>query len=199
MKTFLHTIKISLSASIFTILLLSLSCVGPKGNDGIDGYNGKDGRDGKDGYNGRDGKDGEDANVGAAVYDIAPSDWTGNIDGFVTTLDFPELTEDIYYNGAVLVYMLKNEDSVDKSFNQLPYTWLSNTYTEYMDFDAFIGQIDITLRWVDNGINNTEAPTGTYTFKIIIISGTPLSVLETKTDISDPDAVMAYLSGNAIF
>jgi len=193
MKTFLHTIKISLSTSIFTILLLSFSCVGPNGNDGIDGYNGKDGRDG------RDGKDGKDANVGAAIYDIAPSAWSGNVDGFVTTLNVPELTEDIYYNGAVLVYMLKNEASADKSFNQLPYTWLSNTYTEYMDFDAFIGQLDITLRWVDNGINNTEAPTGTYTFKIIVISGTPLSVLETKTDISDPDAVMAYFSGNAIF
>lgn len=68
-----------------------------------------------------------------------------------------------------------------------------------MDFDAFIGELDITLRWVDKGVNNTEAPTGKYTFKIIVIAGTPLSVLETKTDISNPDAVMAYFSGNTIF
>jgi hypothetical protein len=164
---------ISLFISIFTIFLLSYSCIGQKGEDGIDG---------------------KDANVGAAIFDIIPSKWEGNVDGFVASLNVPELTNDIYENGAVLVYMLKNENSVDKSFNQLPYTWLNNSNTEYMDFDAYIGRIDITLRWVDNGVNNTEAPKDNYTFKVIVISGTPLSVLETKTDISDPDAVMEYLS-----
>jgi hypothetical protein len=158
--------------------------MGPRGYDGIDG---------------RDGVDGKDANIGSAVYDIQPSKWNGNIDGFKTTLDVPELTSDIYYNGAVLVYVLKNENSADKSFNQLPYTWLYNSNTEYMDFDAFVGSIDITLRWVDNGVNNTQAPDGTYTFKVIIISGTQLSVLKTKTDISDPDAVIDYLSNKIIF
>lgn len=182
--------KITLILSILTVVLLSISCVGPKGEDGLDGV---------DGVNGRDGKDGKDANVGAAIYDIEPSKWSGNIDGFVTTLNVPEITQDIYYNGAVLVYMLKNENTADQSFNQLPYTWLYNGSTEYMDFDAFIGQIDITLRWVDNGVNSTEAPTGNYTFKVIIISGIQLSALEKQTDLSDPDAVLDYFSGKVIF
>jgi len=166
---------ISLFVSIITIFLLSYSCTGPRGEDGIDGI------------------DGKNANVGAAIYDVAPAKWEGNVDGFVTTLKVPELNKDIYENGAVLVYVLKNENSADQSFNQLPYTWLFNSMTEYMDFDAFIGSIDITRRWTDNGVNNTEAPKDYYTFKVIVISGTPLSVLETKTDISDPDAVMQYL------
>jgi hypothetical protein len=157
--------------SIFAIILLSFNCIGPQGQDG-------------------------NANVGSAIYDIPASDWNGNVDGFVTTLDVPELNQDIYENGAVLVYLLKNETSKDQSFNQLPYTWLYNSITEYMDFDVYIGSIDITLRWVDNGVNNTEAPKDAYTFKVIVIEGTPLSMLKTKTDISNPDAVMAYLSAN---
>ena len=63
-----------------------------------------------------------------------------------------------------------------------------------MDFDVFIGSIEILLRWVDNGINNTAAPSILYTFKVIIIEGTPLSVLKSQTDISNPDAVMEYLA-----
>lgn len=169
--------------SIFAITFLSFSCVGPQGEDGLDG---------------RDGRDGN-ANVGAAIYDIAPSEWEGNIDGFVTNLNVPELTNNIYENGAVLVYLLKNENTSNQSFNQLPYTWLYNNTTEYIDYDAYIGRIDITLRWVDNGLNNTEAPKSDYTFKVIIIEGTPLSLLKTKTDISNPDAVMAYLSTDIIF
>lgn len=162
--------------SIFAIILFSFSCVGPQGEDGRDG----------------------NANVGSAIYDIDASEWNGNVDGFVTTLKVTELTRDIYENGAVLVYLLKNENTSDKSFNQLPYTWLNNSITEYMDFDAFIGSIDITIRWVDNGVNNTEAPRNTYSFKVIVIEGTPLSVLNTKTDISNPEAVMAYMSANTI-
>jgi len=164
---------------IFAFIFLCFSCVGPQGEDGIDG---------------RDGN----ANVGSAIYDIDASGWEGNVDGFVTTLNVPELTKNIYENGAVLVYLLKNESTPDKSFSQLPYTWLNNTMTEYMDFDAYIGSIDITLRWVDNGVNNTEAPKGRYTFKVIVIAGTALSVLETKTDISNPNAVISYLSANQI-
>jgi hypothetical protein len=159
--------------SISAIILLSFSCIGPRGEDG-------------------------NANVRSAVFDIDASKWHGNVDGFVTTLELPEITNDIYENGAVLVYMLKKENTADQSFNQLPYTFLDNNTTEYMDFDAFIGSINITLRWVDNGVNNTETPKDPYTFKVILIEGTPLSVLKMKTDISNPDAVMSYLSVNSV-
>jgi hypothetical protein len=88
--------------SVFTLLLLSYSCMGPQGNDGLDG---------------RDGI----ANVGATIYDVEPSGWSGNLDGFKTTLKVPELNQKIHQNGAVLVYMIKNEGTADQSFNQLPY------------------------------------------------------------------------------
>ncbi len=160
----------------FTIVLIGLfvfACVGPKGEDGIDG---------------------KDANVGSAIYDIDPSDWTGNVDGFMTTLDVPEITGDVFYDGAVLVYMLKNELSADRSFNQLPYTWMNNGNVEYMDFDAFIGKINITIKWVDNGINNTEAPKNKYTYKVLIIEGMPLTTLENKINFSNFNEVIEFLS-----
>lgn len=167
---------LTLIFTVLTVLILNFSCVGPAGRDGIDGIDGQDGI----------------ANVGAAIYDVEPSAWTGNVDGFVTTLNVPEITQYVYENGAVLIYVLKNEGSADQSFNQLPYTWLNGSMTEYMDYDAYLGSIDINLRWTDNGVNSTEAPTGNYAFKVIVIEGTPLSVLATQTDISNPDAVMSY-------
>lgn len=172
---------LTLLTTAITLIVLNFSCIGPAGHDGVDGI------------------DGQDANVGAAIYDVEASSWSGNVDGFVTSLNVPEITNNVFNNGAVLVYNLRNEGTDDQSFNQLPYTWLNNTTTEYMDFDAFVGRIDITLRWVDNGVNNTEAPKGMYTFKIIVIEGTPLSVLESQTDISNPEAVMNYFSTNATF
>ncbi|MBN2261903.1 MAG: collagen-like protein [Prolixibacteraceae bacterium] len=174
--------------AVFAALLVFSSCVGPRGFDGLDG---KDGRDGIDGLDGRDGRDGI-ANVGAVIYDVDASSWFGNIDGYSTVLDVPEITDYVYENGAVLVYVLQNEGADDQHFNQLPYTWLNNTYTEYMDFNAFVGSIEIILRWVDNGVNNTEAPTGPYAFKVIVIEGTPLAVLEASVDISNPEAVMSF-------
>ena len=174
---------LTLIFTVLTVLILNFSCIGPAGRDGIDGIDGQDGI----------------ANVGAAIFEVGPSKWTGNVDGFVTTLNVPEINQYVYENGAVLVYMLRNEGTANQSFNQLPYTWLDGSTTEYMDFDAYIGSIDITLRWTDNGVNTTEAPTGTYVFKVIVIEGTPLSVLATQTDISNPDAVMNFLGRATTF
>lgn len=162
---------------ILASALFVASCTGPAGMDGIDG------RDGRDGI----------ADVGAAIYDVDPSAWMGNVDGFTTILDVPEINQFVFENGAVLVYVLQNEGSDNQSFNQLPYTWMHNTFTEYMDFDAFIGSIRINLRWVDYGVNNTEAPVNPYAFKVIIIEGTPLSVLEANVDIRNPEAVLNYM------
>lgn len=165
----------------FALIVLGTSCIGPPGHDG---YDGRDGRDGEDGI----------ANVGVAIYDVQPEDWVGDINGYVTTLEVPEITNYVYENGAVLVYMMRNEGTENQSFNQLPYTWLNNSITEYIDFDAYVGSLDITLRWIDNGVNNTEAPTGMYTFKILVIEGMPLSVLQTKVDLSNPELVLNTFS-----
>ena len=170
----------------FALVILGTSCIGPPGRDGYDGRDGIDGRDGN-------------ANVGVVVYDVEPENWFGDYNGYTTTLNVPEITQYIYGNGAVLVYMLRNEGADDQSFNQLPYTWLNNTVTEYFDFDAYVGSLDITYRWVDNGVNNTEAPTGLYSFKILIIEGTPLSTLKSQFDLSTPEAVLNNFSNVTYF
>jgi hypothetical protein len=174
-----HAMKriFNLTALLFCVIIYS--CVGHKGDDGMNGFDGRDGRD---------------ANVGVAIYDIEPNDWVGDENGYVTTLIVPEITEDIYYEGAVLVYMFRDEASEYKSFNQLPYTWLDNNITEYIDFDAYISEIDITLRWVDNGVNSTEAPTGLYTFKVVVIEGYTLSVLDKQFDLTNSQMVLDYFS-----
>ena len=174
---------IKLITAICFLSILGTSCIGPRGYDGIDGEDGKDGI----------------ANVGVAIYDVNPSDWEGNVDGFKTILEVPEITEEVFYNGAVLVYILRNEDSDNKSFNQLPYSWLNNNNTEYMDFDTYIERIEITLRWVDDFVNTTEAPKGGYTFKVLIIEGTPLSVLQTQVDLNNSQAVINHFSNVTLF
>ena len=171
----------SLLISVLASLFIAVGCLGPRGYDGIDGV------DGYDGTNGQNGKDGV-ANVGAAIYDVEPSSWVGDINGYTTTLIVPEINNYVFENGAVLVYVIQEEGSDYQRFSQLPYTWLNNSNTEYVDFSAFIGRIEITIRWVDEGINNTDAPAGLYTFKIIVIEGTPLSVLQANIDISNPEA-----------
>jgi len=177
----MRTINFTFLALFF--LVFSVSCIGPRGYDGIDGHDGRDGI----------------SDIGVVIYDIRPSDWNGNIDGFTASLNVPEITEDIIYNGAVLVYRLRNEGTKDMSFNQLPYTWLNNYNTEYMDFDAYVGRIDITLRWVDEFVNNTQAPKEKQSYKILVIEGTPLSVIEGKTDISNPENVIEFMNNRIIF
>lgn len=177
----MKTLRLTILATILAVF--AISCVGPRG------YDGRDGQDGEDGT----------ANVGVAIYDVQANEWTGDVDGYTASLIVPEITEYVYQNGAVLIYMLKDEGTDVQSFSQLPYTWLNSGNTEYMDYNAFIGRIDITIRWVDNGINTTEAPDGKYSFKVIVIEGTPLAVLKQETDLSNPELVLDYLSGKQLF
>jgi hypothetical protein len=136
------------------------------------------------------------ANVKTIVFDVNPASWKGDTNGYVTTLDIPEINQNIYSSGAVLVYMLSNENLSNKSFNKLPYTWIDNYNTEYMDYTAYIGKLEITYRWVDDKKNNTSRPGSIYTYKIVIIEGTLLSTMQQKVDIGNYMAVMKYLRLN---
>lgn len=164
-----------------TVLLFgmfSYSCVGPRGEDGFDGLDGRDGRDG------------QDANVGVAIYDIEPQEWSGGLDGYIATIVVPEITEDVYYEGAVLVYFLRDENTNYKNFIQLPYTYIDNSYAEYLDFDVYVGEIDMHIREVINGENSTSAPDGLYSYKVVVIEGYTLATLQNMTDISDMQNVL---------
>jgi hypothetical protein len=190
MKTILNnrSNKPLMLAVIFAVVLLFTGCQGEEGPMGRSGPVGPKGDTGANGI----------ANVSTAIYDVAPSDWTGNADGFKTTLTIPELNDAIYTHGAVLIYELMDENTADKSFHLLPYTEvISNSFT-YLDFDAYIGKITIKLRWTDNGVNTTNAPTSNYAFKIVLIEGTPLGSLKENVNISDLNAVLTYASANKL-
>jgi hypothetical protein len=160
--------------SYFLLVAVLTNCTGPEGPVGPPGYNGHDGVDGIN-Y------------THSVIYDVDPGDWSGNLDGYSTVLDVPEITEDIYYDGALLVYRLIEVDP--KSFNLLPYTYVDNALAIYMDFDAYIGSINLIYKEVFDGVNDTPAPSNLMSFKVVIIEGIPLATLKTMVDVKDYKAV----------
>ena len=168
--------------SFLLLMTVIAQCTGPTGPMGPKGDDGQDGLDGLDGIN----------YVSSVIYDVAPSEWTGDVDGYFVSLNVPEITDEIYYTGAVLVYQLIEIDP--KSFNLLPYTYVDNALIIYMDFNAYVGFIDLIYREVFEGVNDTPAPTGLMSFKIVIIEGIPLTTLKTLVNVSDFDAVSKFLN-----
>jgi hypothetical protein len=181
----MKTNKLQLSSGIvrtFPFLLLMalvVRCTGPEGPMGPKGEDGLDGLNGVDGIN----------YTHSVIYDVDASEWVGDVNGYDAWLDVPEITEDIYYEGAVLVYRLV-ENLDPKSFNLLPYTYVDNALTVYMDFDAYVGGIDLIYKEVYEGVNDTPAITGLMSFKIVIIEGVPLAQLKTMVDIRNLAAVL---------
>jgi len=174
---------------IFPFLLLMavvVQCTGPEGPMGPKG------NDGQDGLNGLNGVDGINY-THSVIYDVEASEWTGDINGYDAWLDVPEITEDIYYEGAVLVYRLI-EDLDPKSFNLLPYTYVDNTLIIYMDYDAYIGGIDLIYKEVYDGVNDTPEMAGLMSFKIVIIEGLSLAELKDMVNINDIAAVLNMLN-----
>jgi len=155
-------------ALIFVVILLS-QCRGPKGDNGIDGIH----------Y------------THSAIYDVNASGWTGDTNGYSATLNVPEITDDIYYNGAVLVYRLIETDP--KSFNMLPYTYVDNSDAIYFDYDAFVGSIDLLYKVMWNGVNSTPAPESKMSFKVVIIEGISLDGLNKIIDTKNFTAVTSFL------
>ncbi|MGD0582967.1 MAG: hypothetical protein ABR974_08500 [Bacteroidales bacterium] len=156
----------------FILLALTLTqCKGPRGDNGIDGIN----------Y------------THSVIYDISSSDWSGDINGYTVTISVPEITDDIYYNGAVLVYRLIEIDP--KSFNLLPYTYVDNSLSIYMDYDVYVGSINLMFKEVENGENNTTAP-GDMSFKVVIIDGINLAGLKSIVDVKNYNAVSRLLNIN---
>jgi len=158
------------------LILVFTRCLGPEGPMGNDGL------DGIDGIN----------YTHSVIYDIGTSEWVGDMNGYDALIDVPEITEDIYYNGAVLVYRLIETDP--KSFNMLPYTYVDNSLTVYMDFDVYVGSIDLIYKEVFDGVNDTPAPGNIMSFKVLIIEGIPLATLKGLVDVSDYGAIAKMLN-----
>jgi hypothetical protein len=181
----MKTNRLQLSSDIVRIcsfLLLTavfVQCTGPEGPMGPQGH---DGQNGLDGLN----------YTHSVIYDVNPSEWSGNADGYNVSLNIPEITDDIYYNGAVLVYRLIEIEP--KSFNLLPYTYVDNATTIYLDFDAYVGSINLIYKEVIQGVNDTPAPANIMSFKVLIIEGIPLATLKTMVDVNDFAAVSKMLN-----
>jgi hypothetical protein len=154
--------------SYFLLIAVLTNCTGPEGPmgpPGVDGIN----------Y------------THSFIQDIDPGDWSGDVDGYTVALDVPEITEDIYSNGAVLVYRLIEIEP--KSFNLLPYTFVDNALSSYMDCDIFVGSINIYFKEVYEGMNDTPAPGEIWTYKVVIIEGISLATLKTMVSVNDYNAV----------
>jgi hypothetical protein len=181
----MKTNKLQLSSGIvrvfsfFLLMSVIVRCTGPTGPMGPSGH---DGQDGLDGIN----------YTRSVIYDIDPSEWSGDTDGYNVSLDVPEITDDIYYDGAVLVYRLIEIDP--KSFNLLPYTYVDNALAIYLDFDAYIGSINLIYKEVFEGVNDTPAPADIMSFKIVLIEGIPLATLKTMVNVNDFAAVSKLLN-----
>jgi hypothetical protein len=160
-------------AALLALLIVLAQCTGPVGPMGPPGYDGT-------------------AFAYSAIYDVEPNEWSGNADGYDVFLDVPEITETIYYEGAVLVYRLIEIDPI--SFNMLPYTYVDNALTIYMDYDAYLGGIDLIYKEVFDGVNDTYAPESLMSFKVVIVEGIPLATLKSMVDISDFDAVSKFVN-----
>ncbi len=160
-------------------MTLLVQCTGPEGPVGP---RGNDGQNGLDGIN----------YTRSVIYDVNASEWTGNADGYNASLAVPEITDDIYNNGAVLVYRLIEIDP--KSFNLLPYTYVDNDLTIYFDFDAYVGNISLIYKEITGGVNSTVAPADLMSFKVVIIEGIPLAALKNMVDVNDYAAVSKMLN-----
>ncbi len=160
--------------SYFLLIAVLTNCTGPEGPVGPPGYNG---RDGVDGIN----------YTHSVIYDVEPYEWDGNVDGYNVMLDVPEINDDIYYNGAVLVYRLIEVEP--KSFNLLPYTYVDNALSIYMDCDVYVGGINLIYREVFDGYNDTPAPGDLMSFKVVIFEGIPLATLKSMVNVNDYNAV----------
>lgn len=174
--------------SYFLLIAVLTNCIGSEGPIGPPGYNGQDGQDGADGT----------AYTHSVIYDVNPADWSGDVDGYTALLDIPEITEDIYYNGAVLVYRLVELEP--KSFNLLPYTFVDNALSSYMDCDIFVGSVNLYFKEVYNGLNDTPAPDELWSYKVVIFEGIPLATLKSMVDVKDYNAVtkMFHVEGGNI-
>jgi hypothetical protein len=173
-KSFLNVRASIMTLAILSAALFLVNCRGSKGPEGPEGPAGI-------------------SYVHGTIYDVSWSSWTGNANGYTTNLNVPEITSTIYNTGAVLVYLLNESDPTNVHFNMLPFTTISGTSITYMDYDAYIGYIKLTMRWVDNGVNDTQAPTTTTSFKVVVVDGIPMDVLKNEVNIRDYSAVTKYL------
>ena len=73
---------------------------------------------------------------------------------------------------------------------------MDNTLIVYMDFDAYVGSIDLIYKEVFDGVNDTPVLVNIMSFKVLIIEGINLAILKGLVDVSDYGAVAKMMNVN---
>lgn len=149
-----------LSKTIFTILLVAISTISCSSDDGTDGANGVDGQAGPAGATGT-------ANVIYSAWITAPTAVAETIDGtsgMSTTINAPQLSEDILAKGTILVYM-----SYGAGTYTLPYTSLAGGTANTITAISTAKKIKL-FRFTHSGAGTVGLPT-TLLWRYILIPG----------------------------
>jgi len=148
---------------IFTIFLLAIftiSCSGDDGTDGVDGINGTNGTDGAAGAAGT-------ANVIYSAWINAPAAAAETIDGtsgMSTTINAPQLSNDILNKGTVLVYM-----SFGGGVYTVPYTSTAGGFANTITAISSVQKIKL-FRFRHDGAGTVALPVS-LSWRYILIPG----------------------------
>lgn len=162
------------------LILLQTACVkegpvGPAGAAGV-GTTGAQGTQGTQGVTGAAGKDGN-ANVKGQLFLVNASDWIKTFYGTSTTeyyyratLPVPAITKDVLDKGLVVTFR-SNSSTNANSFISLPYSsafaFGSTTYITNWTPVHYEGGVTV---WKEDSDLLTLAPTGGYTFKVVVVT-----------------------------
>lgn len=187
--------------------LVSCSKTGPEGPAGLNGNNGEDGKDGKNG----------NANVVTANFTLNNSQfqrdsWSIRRSNGVTSyaarmanVAVPSLTEDIFRNGTVLVYMKIPAGSAinPDSWTPLPHT-VSGSNSAYLVLTTYsykVGMLQVYYvhQHTDNAAIGTvpfvsDVTIATQEYRYVVIAGTAAgnSVVAPPVDLNNYEAVKAF-------
>jgi hypothetical protein len=165
--------------TIFTILLVAISTISCSSDDGTDGTNGVDGQQGAPGAPGT-------ANVIYSAWINAPVAAAENIDGtsgMSTTINAPELSEDILSKGTILVYVSFGSGSFT-----VPYTSTAGGFVNTITAISTLKKIKL-FRFRHDGGGTVNIPTS-LSWRYILIPG---GVAAATSKAAKPDyAKMSY-------
>ena len=162
--------------TIFTLLLVSIFTISCSSDDGTDGINGVDGKQGPTGT----------ANVIYSAWLTAPTAAAEIVDGtsgMSTTINAPELTDDILSKGTVLVYV-----SFGSGTFSLPYTSTAGGFVNTITAVSSLKKIKL-FRFRHDQAATVNLPTSLSWRYILIPGGVAAATSKTaKTD----DSKMSY-------
>ncbi|OMQ08477.1 hypothetical protein [[Flexibacter] sp. ATCC 35103] len=171
------------SKTIFTLLLVAIStisCSSDDGSNGIDGTNGTNGTNGLDGKTGATGPAGT-ANVIYSAWLTAPAAVAETIDGtsgMSTSINAPELSEDILAKGTILVYV-----SFGTGTYTLPYTSTAGGFVNTITAISTAKKIKL-FRFRHDAGGTVNLPTSLSWRYILIPGGVAATTKTAKTDYS---------------